>query len=111
MLDSNYCCLINKSYSQLLLFDKQELQSNIESFDVKINHEQSQYDEYFKQSQYYEGKTLDPQEYQKAQNIFEKLNLQGEKINTMIDQQNQLIKEINEILNQLGCNPNFEITS
>jgi len=96
---------------QLLLFDKQELQSSIESLDVKITREQSQYDEYFKQYQYYEGKTLAPQEYEKAQNVFLKLNSQGEKINSMIDQQNQLIEQINEILNQLGCNPNFEITS
>jgi hypothetical protein len=96
---------------QLLLFDKQELESNIESLDIKISREQSQYDEYFKQYQYYEGKTLSPEEYEKAQNVFLKLNSQGEKINSMINQQNQLIEQINEILNQLGCNPNFEITS
>jgi hypothetical protein len=96
---------------QLLLFDKQELESNIESLDIKISREQSQYDEYFKQYQYYEGKTLSPEEYKKAQNVFLKLNSQGEKINSMINQQNQLIEQINEILNQLGCNPNFEITS
>ena len=96
---------------KLMLFDKQELESNIESLDIKITREQSQYDEYFKQYQYYEGKTLSPEEYKKAQNVFLKLNSQGEKINSMIDQQNQLIEQINEILNQLGCNPNFEITS
>ena len=96
---------------QLLLFDKQELESNIESLDIKISREQSQYDEYFKQYQYYEGKILSPEEYEKAQNVFLKLNSQGEKINSMINQQNQLIEQINEILNQLGCNPNFEITS
>ncbi|MBL7018498.1 MAG: matrixin family metalloprotease [Nitrosopumilus sp.] len=96
---------------KLMLFDKQELESNIELLDIKITREQSQYDEYFKQYQYYEGKTLSPEEYKKAQNVFLKLNSQGEKINSMIDQQNQLIEQINEILNQLGCNPNFEITS
>lgn len=96
---------------QLLLFDKQELESNIESLDIEITREQSQYDEYFKQYQYYEGKTLSPQEYEKAQNVFLKLNSQGGKINSMIDQQNQLIEQINEILNQLGCNPNFVIVS
>jgi len=96
---------------KLLLTEKQELQSNIESLDSKIIREQSQYDEYFKQYQYYEGKTLDPQEYDKAQNVLIKLNAQGEKINSLIEQQNHLIEEINEILNQLGCNPNFEITS
>ena len=96
---------------QLLLFDKQELESNIESLNIKITREQSQYDEYFKQYQYYEGRTLSPEEYEKAQNVFLKLNSQGEKINSMINQQNQLIEQINEILNQLGCNPNFEITS
>jgi hypothetical protein len=95
----------------LLLSEKQELQSSIESLDAKIIREQSQYDEYFKQYEYYEGKTLPPQEYDKAQNVLIKLNSQGEKINSMIELQNSMIEEINEILNQLGCNPNFEITS
>ena len=96
---------------KLLLSEKQELKTNIESLDAKIIREQSQYDEYFKQYQYYDGKTLAPQEYDNAQNVLAKLNAQGEKINSLIEQQNRSIEEINEILNQLGCNPNFEITS
>ena len=78
---------------------------------MKINREQSQYDEYLKQYRYYEGKTLSPQDYDKAQNVLIKLNAQGEKINSMIEKQNNSIDEINEILNQLGCNPNFEISN
>lgn len=96
---------------KLLLSEKQELQSEIELIDAKIIREQSQYDEYFKQYRHYEGKTLDSQEYDKAQNVLIKLNDQGEKINSMIERQNNLIEEINEILNQLDCNPNFEIIS
>lgn len=96
---------------QQLLVDKQGLQSEIELLDVNIKREQSQYEEYYKQYQYYEGKTLEPAEFNKAQNVLSKLNSQGEKINSMINQQNSLIEDINEILNQLGCNPNFEITS
>ena len=96
---------------QQLLIDKEELQSEIEFLDAKIASEQSQYDEYYKQYQYYEGKTLESSEFNKAQNILSKLNSQGEKINSMIDQQNNLIEDINGVLNKLGCNPNFEITS
>lgn len=96
---------------KLLLQQEKEIRLEIESLDVKITREKSQYDEYFKQYEYYEGKTLSQDDYQKAQKIFEKLNTQGEKINSMIDNQNQLIEQINEIVSQLGCNPNFEINS
>jgi len=96
---------------KLLLQQEKEIRSNIESLDVKISREKSQYDEYLKQYNYYEGKTLTPDEYEKAQKVFEKVNSQGTKINTMIDEQNLMIEQINEIVNQLGCNPNFEITS
>jgi hypothetical protein len=95
----------------LLLKQEKEIRSEIESLNVKISRENSQYDEYLKQYEYYEGKTLSPDDYQKAQRVFEKLNTQGEKINSMIDDQNMLIEQINDIVNQLGCNPNFEITS
>lgn len=94
-----------------MLQQEKELTAQIESLDKKISHAQSQYDEYYKQYQYYEGKTLSQEEYQKAQRAFNKLNSEGEKINSMIDQQNQLITKINEIVVQLGCQPNFEIVS
>lgn len=95
----------------LLLKQEKEIRSEIESLNVKISRENSQYDEYLKQYEYYKGKTLSPDDYQKAQQVFEKLNTQGEKINSMIDEQNMLIEQINYVVNQLGCNPNFEITS
>ena len=42
----------------------------------KIKREQSQYDEYLKQYEFYEGKTLSQEDYQKAgQEIYEKLHL------------------------------------
>jgi hypothetical protein len=107
-------CVIPERFEDLfigknLLSEKQELQSEIESLDTKLSMS-NQYDEYLKQYRYYEGKTLFPQEYGMVQNVLIKLNSQGEKINSVIDKQNNFIKEINEILNQLGCNPNFEIT-
>jgi len=94
-----------------LLQQQKEINTEIESLDIKISRGQSQYDEYYKQYEYYEGKTLAPDEYQKAQRVLDKLNSEAEKVNTMIDQQNQLIEQINEIINQLGCKPNFEIDS
>jgi len=96
---------------KLLLEQEKEIRSEIKSMDVKISREKSQYDEYLKQYEYYEGKTLSSDEYQKAQKVFGKLNTQGEKVNSMIDEQNLMIDQINTILNQLGCNPNFELTS
>jgi len=92
-----------------ILQQEKEIRAEIESLDIKISREQSQYDEYLKQYDYYDGKTLSSNDYQKAQRVFDKLNSQTEKVNTMIDQQNQLIDQLNEIIIQLGCTPNFEI--
>ena len=95
----------------LLLFNEKELKSQIESLDTKISREESQYDEYYKQYEYYEGKILSTKEYDKAEKAFTILTSQGEKINALITEQNELIDQINEIVNQLGCNPNFDVTS
>jgi len=95
----------------LLLFNEKELKSQIASLDVKISREESQYDEYYKQYEYYEGKTLSQKEYAKAEKAYALLTSQGEKINALITEQNELIDQINEIVNQLGCDPNFDITS
>jgi len=94
-----------------ILEQEQEIRAEIESLDIKISRDQSQYDEYYKQYEYYEGKTLPPDEYQKAQKILSKITNEAEKINAMIDQQNQLIDQLNEIIIQLGCKPNFDIKS
>ena len=90
---------------------EKEIRAELESLDIKISREQSQYDEYKKQYQYYEGKTLSADDFKKAERAFDKLNSQVEKVNTLIDKQNQLIDKINEIVIQLGCKPNFEIKS
>jgi len=94
-----------------ILQQEKEIRAEIESLDIKISREQSQYEEYYKQYEYYEGKTLAPDDYQKAQRALDKINSEAEKINAMIEQQNQLIEQINEIVNELGCKPNFEIDS
>jgi len=94
-----------------LIQQEKELRVEIDSLDVKISGEQSQYDEYRKQYEYYEGKILSTDEYRKAQKAFDKLNSQTEKVNEIIDQQNELIKRLNDIINDLGCNPNFDVVS
>jgi len=96
---------------KLLLSQEKEIESQIKLLDAKIAREQTQYDEYYKQYEFYEGKTLSPKDFEKAQRAYDKINSQVEKVNGLIDQQNELIIQINEILNQLGCNPNFEILS
>lgn len=96
---------------KLLLVQEKEIQAEIESFDIKISREQTQYDEYYKQYEFYKGKTLSQEDYQKAQIAFDRINSQAEKVNGLIDQQNELINEINNIINQLSCDPNFEIES
>jgi len=90
---------------------EKEIRAELESLDIKISREQSQYDEYKKQYQYYDGKTLSADDFKKAERAFDKLNSQVEKVNALIDKQNQLIDKINEIVIQLGCKPNFEIKS
>ncbi len=90
---------------------EKEIRAELESLDIRISREQSQYDEYKKQYQYYEGRTLSADDFKKAERAFDKLNSQVEKVNALIDKQNQLIDKINEIVIQLGCKPNFEIKS
>ena len=94
-----------------LIQQEKELRMEINLLEIKISREQSQYDEYYKQYNYYDGKTLSTDEYQKAQTAFNKLDSQIKKVNGMIDQQNKLIERLNIIINDLGCNPNFDIVS
>ena len=96
---------------KLLLSQEKDIESQIELLDRKIAREQTQYDEYYKQYEFYEGKTLPSKEFEKSQRAYDKINFQAEKVNGLIDQQNELIVQINDILNQLDCNPNFEIIS
>jgi len=94
-----------------LVQQEKKIRIELESLDIKILREQSQYDEYYKQYQYYDGKTLSPSDYKKAERAFGNLSSQTDKVNTLIDQQNKLIEQFNEIIIQLGCNPNFQITT
>ncbi len=96
---------------KVIVQQEKEIRAELESLDIKISREQSQYDEYKKQYQYYEGKTLSADDFKKAERAFDKLNSQVEKVNALIDKQNQLIDKINEIFIQLECKPNFEIKS
>lgn len=92
-----------------LLDQDSEIRNQIESLDKKISRAKSQYDEYYKQYEYYDGKTLPQDEFEKAQRILDKLNSESDKINSMIDQQNQLINQSDAILEILDCHPNFDV--
>jgi hypothetical protein len=92
-----------------LLDQDSEIRSQLELLDKKISREKSQYDEYYKQYEYYDGKTLPPDEFEKAQRLLDKLNSESDKINSLIDQQNQLINQSNAILEILDCHPNFDV--
>ncbi|MCE9617792.1 MAG: matrixin family metalloprotease [Nitrosarchaeum sp.] len=92
-----------------LLDQDNEIRSQLELLDKKISREKSQYDEYYKQYEYYDGKTLPPAEFEKAQRLLDKLNSEADKINSLIDQQNQLINQSNTILEILDCHPNFDV--
>lgn len=92
-----------------LLDQDNEIRSQLESLDKKISRAKSQYDEYYKQYEYYDGKTLPQDEFEKAQRLLDKLNSEADKINLLIDQQNQLINQSNAILEILDCHPNFDV--
>ena len=90
-----------------LLQQEKEIRAELESLDIKILPEQSQYDEYYKQYAYYEGKILSPDDYEKAQIIYNNVNSATEKLNSMIDQQNQLIDQLDEIVMELVCTKHY----
>ena len=92
-----------------LLQQEKDIRAELGALDIKISREQTQYDEYYKQYEYYEGKELSQSDYQKAQRALDQVNSQAAKINGMIDQQNELIEQINNIVIELGCQPNFEL--
>jgi len=94
---------------KFLLDQDNEIRNQIELLNKKISREKSQYDEYYKQYEYYDGKTLPQDEFEKAQRMLNKLNSESDKINSMIDQQNHLINQSNAILEILDCQPNFDI--
>lgn len=92
-----------------LLDQDRQIRNNIESFDEEISKLQIQYDEYFEQYLFYEGKSLSDEELEKTKRIFDKLSSISDEINTSIDERNMLVYQSNELLEQLGCQPNFVI--
>ena len=79
----------NKIETNFKLLDEQT-ESGIQSLDIKISREQSQYDEYYKQYEYYKkqlSQTEDPKFFQ----TLNKLNLLNEKINSLIDERNIIL--------------------
>ena len=80
-----------------------------QQLEKKLSDEKLLYDKLLKDYQYYEDRSLSSDEYRDATELFNNLKDKTEKINQIIQKQNILIDKINEIVNQLGCNPNFEI--
>ena len=76
------------------------IDDKIDVIDGKMDPVRSLYDKYSKQYEPYGGKTLIPEEYNKAQIIFEKLNSQRALINELINEQNLLIDERNSLTNK-----------
>lgn len=72
-----------------------EINTDYELLDSKLSREQSKYDEYYKQYEYYEGKTLNQNEYQKAQKMYDNLNSQREKINTIVEDVSIYVDKMN----------------
>ena len=94
-----------------LLQQEKQLREQIKSLDDQLSIQKLEYEKYSKEYQFYEGKTLSPDDYQTAQQVFQKLKIETEKINDIIREQNNLIDQVNEIIHQLGCTPNFKISS
>lgn len=67
-----------------------QTQSDVQSLDVKISREQSQYHEYHKQYEYYEDK-LSQEEDPKLAPMISKLNSLDKKINSLIEDRNMLV--------------------
>ena len=107
--------IIPKKFEELyvgqksLLEQDQQIRNQIKSLTDSISSKNLQYDEYYKQYQYYEGKTLSAEEFEKAQMVLNKLNSEADQINSLIDQQNKLIAQSNSILDILDCHPNFDV--
>ncbi len=99
--------LIKQDGKNIVAISKQldsQTQSKVKSLDSKILREQSQYDEYYKQYQYYEGKTLSSSDEQKFQRVIEKLDSQNEKISSLIDERNIVVLQSDDLSELIGEN-------
>ena len=107
--------IIPKKFEELyvgqksLLEQDQQIRNQIKSLTDSISRKNLQYDEYYKQYRYYEGKILPAEEFEKAQMVLNKLNSEADQINSLIDQQNKLITQSNSVLDILDCHPNFHV--
>jgi hypothetical protein len=107
--------IIPKKFEELyvgqksLLEQDQQIRNQIKSLTDSISRKNLQYDEYYKEYRYYEGKILSAEEFEKAQMVLNKLNSEADQINSLIDQQNKLIAQSNSILDILDCHPNFDV--
>ena len=81
-----------------------QTQNKVKTLDSKITREQSQYDEYLKQYNYYEGKTLSSKDAKKFQIITGKLDTQNEKIDSLIDKRNTIIFESKDVSKSIEYN-------
>ncbi len=91
--------LLNQE-EKILTITKQldsQTQNKVKTLDSQITREQTQYEEYLKQYDYYEGKTLSLHEEKKLQTLTGKLDTQSEKIDSLIDKRNTIIFESKDV--------------
>lgn len=92
-----------------LISQESDLKADMDSLDLDITQAKSQYDNYYQQYQYYNGKTLSGDDYQRATQLTDQVNEQGQYINDLVKKRNALTNEINQTINTLGCYPNFNV--
>lgn len=102
---------LNEFYvgQQILLDEQNDVQEKLNLLDIEISRSDSVYQNYLKEYEYYDGKTFSSDEYQIAKKAYDILNKETSKLNSIIDEKNQLVTRYNTIINDLSCDPNFEI--
>jgi hypothetical protein len=81
-----------------------QTQNKVKTLDSQITRGQTQYEEYLKQYDYYEGKTLSQNDAKKFQIVTRKLDTQSEKIDSLIDKRNTIISESKDVLKSIEYN-------
>jgi len=84
------------------------LQSKINQLEPEIKKLQSQYDSKYSSYSQYEGKTLPPNEYQRANMLYDELSLIQNELNDSISKSNQLIEQGDIIVEKINCFSNVE---
>ena len=90
-----------------LMVQQERLSGEIKIIDAKISILKEQYDQYLNEYMRYDGKTLPPDQYDKAQRAFDALTEKGDELNEAVLEQNRMIHLYNDISEELSCYPNY----